>query len=590
MSFILILAATSLTSADENSGKCLFFEFIDENGDCRLCPPGCLCTSESKCTECLDFYYLNDNSTCSRCSIHCRKCKSKIACQECALPYQLNVDLECEIFEGNCLYNPETHKCSSCDSDFYLTENFKCKLNCTLYCEECEPNTRCTKCKYGYFLIEEFGECFKCNYPCYNCTSYDSCIYALYSMTPSSTKYSLCNVDRCSECDNFGCLKCKDEYYSVKIGNYLLCCPINCLTCNEQQCLTCTSPFTLNNLGRCGYYSYSDFCSNTHYLENGHCFPCSHHIYACETCESKKKCTKCEIGSYLRDGFCYLCTSQGCEICSEFKCYQCRVGYFIYDFKTEECHQNSRQCTSLSKCVKCLEGYFHDGICDRCPDYCKYCISSSECSYCRSPFDLDPVTKQCYFYYDENCIEFNRNGCLACAESYFLIGKLCVFNNCNEFSKDGECINCKQNYILNNGKCESKDDCVGFQYSSNRCLMCEPGPGYYLGNDGKCHRCPQNCTNCFTDKICLFCTTGYRVTYLGLCIPCSENCNFCDETGCVACTPTFTNINGSCVCVRPFNCSSSYVYGTNGEKDIIVEIQISFSPISMISILLLWIA
>ena len=143
--------------------------------------------------------------------------------------------------------------------------------------------------------------------------------------------------------------------------------------------------------------------------------------------------------------------------------------------------------------------------------------------------------------------------------------------------------------MLNNGICEKKtDDCLIFQYSSNRCLKCLSD--YYMGNDGYCHKCPNNCFECLSNKICLNCETGYHLTYLGLCIPCSENCHLCDGSGCFECTPAFTNVNGSCVCLRPFNCSLSYVYGSNGEKDNIVKIQISYSPITMISIYLLSIA
>ena len=177
--------------------------------------------------------------------------------------------------------------------------------------------------------------------------------------------------------------------------------------------------------------------------------------------------------------------------------------YFIFLIIEEICKSSSfcvdgknhcKSCNPITKlCVKCEKDIYipdeKEGICKNA----KKCIEGN--NYCIECNDDKTLCQKCdiSFYPD------NNGGC-----SYT--------NNC-EISYKGECLECKDNYILNkkNKICKSLylEEYKNCEIINNETLQCEECiEGYFLNiGDKKCIT-TENCYKS-TFGICLKCNNGY---------------------------------------------------------------------------------
>ena len=243
---------------------------------------------------------------------------------------------------------------------------------------------------------------------------------------------------------------------------------------------------------------------------------------------------------------------------------------FFFIIFSQKCIENQNFCYKCDKsnslCLKCE----YDIL---VPDENGGCIGSKKCikgeNYCDECNEENNLCKTCEIGYipDEN------GGC-----SYI--------NNC-EISYNGECIHCKNDFILIGNKDNLKmckylysDDlknCKSIDKSNGKCEICEDG--YYLS------RGDQKCTqteNCFETKYgkCLTCDIGYylykkeekcllqedkfyrcKETLDGEnCDKCENNFYFDEEGKCVS--TNFCKKSENFICVE---CISNYYLTQNGE-------------------------
>ncbi|ELP84585.1 protein serine/threonine kinase, putative [Entamoeba invadens IP1] len=174
---------------------------------------------------------------------------------------------------------------------------------------------------------------------------------------------------------------------------------------------------------------------------------------------------------------------------------------------------NVFQCNRLKECY---EGKFDLTLrlCSPCTDLkCKKCMSveststSGECVQCVDGYLLNDGNCE----EDAFCIFAEKNVCLKCKEGKSLLDGKCVniTNNCLVTgSTVSECQICEPNsmYINRNGKCEEVDNTIK-DHTVSSVLSCSSQ--YYI-NGTSCTLCPENCIQC-TQTTCLQCANGYEM-------------------------------------------------------------------------------
>ena len=167
----------------------------------------------------------------------------------------------------------------------------------------------------------------------------------------------------------------------------------------------------------------------------------------------------------------------------------------------------------------CLGGQNH---CLRCNTITNLCIKCDKDIYVPDKNGGCGYSKKCVLG-SHNCLECNEEGnlCKNCEEGYFPDenGGCSYTNNC-EISYKGECIKCKDNYILigiddylNEGikickslNIEDFKNCKNINMTTGKCMECKKD--FYLNSgDNRC----SNTENCFesTFGICKICNKGY---------------------------------------------------------------------------------
>ena len=204
------------------------------------------------------------------------------------------------------------------------------------------------------------------------------------------------------------------------------------------------------------------------------------------------------------------------------------------------------QCNTLkNKCIKCEKDIYipnNNGGCT----YVKKCkVGKNNCLECYEEGNLCKICEKEYYpdeyggcSFTDNCIISERGQCLECKENYILIGldnyfnngiKLCKslfsedLKNCEIISNDnGTCIECKEGYFLGNEdkKCTKIQNCVESVYGI--CKTCSPN--YCLNiKENKCLKQNENpiwlhCKESFDGKKCDICETGYYFDEYGKCV------------------------------------------------------------------------
>ena len=207
---------------------------------------------------------------------------------------------------------------------------------------------------------------------------------------------------------------------------------------------------------------------------------------------------------------------------------------------------NCIQCHPLTNlCVKCDKNIYS-------PDENGGCKYSNKCkignNYCFECIEKDGLCKTCEkgYHPDENggCsftgnCQISYNGeCLKCKDNFILIGndnlKICKslisddFNNCEKINlENGLCNLCKEGYYLNSGdkKCIKTANCTESTYGI--CQKCNSG--YYLDkNKNKCilkNGTFINCMQTIDGKTCDICDDGFFFDSENNCV----NTNFCEK-------------------------------------------------------------
>ena len=170
----------------------------------------------------------------------------------------------------------------------------------------------------------------------------------------------------------------------------------------------------------------------------------------------------------------------------------------------------------------CVQG---QNLCSKCNPITKLCVKCEKDIYSPDANGGCEYSKKCVFG-NNHCLECLNDGktCKECDVGYFPdeYGGCSITDNC-EVSYKGECLKCKDNYVLigrNNYyssindfiklcKPMNSDDlqhCNSINYEKGVCLGCEDGY-YYSSSDKKCTKI-QNCASS-SFGVCKRCNYGY---------------------------------------------------------------------------------
>ena len=255
------------------------------------------------------------------------------------------------------------------------------------------------------------------------------------------------------------------------------------------------------------------------------------------------------------------------------------IPLFISDPECWKGHNHCFKCHPLTNiCTKCDSELYipnTEGGCSlskTCKPLKQYCIncdtSSSLCTECEKGYFPD-LNGGCS--YSPNC-EISFNGeCIQCKENYILIGnddflKICLYAysenllNCENYSlNNGKCITCKNGYYLNieDKKCVETPYCKKSTFGI--CDICQYG--YYLDKrDETCKSKNDNlkfshCKISLDGEFCDECDENYFLSKNGICIV-SNNCFNTDENNnyCIKCNDGFFLTEFGYICSKDKNC------------------------------------
>ena len=217
------------------------------------------------------------------------------------------------------------------------------------------------------------------------------------------------------------------------------------------------------------------------------------------------------------------------------------------------------------------------------PDENGKCIGAKKCfsgkNYCLECDEDGNSCKNCEinYYKDENggctysegCEISFKGECLKCKENYVLIGKEKEFRFCKSISIDnyknckeinyetGFCKTCEEGYNLTSGdyRCIKIENCKESIFGN--CILCNQGY-YYNKKEDKCIFKPVNFTYCkqsLDGKNCEICNDGYYLDENGICID-SDFCSESEFFKCKKCKKGYYLSNNN-ICTNTDNCYSA---------------------------------
>ena len=251
---------------------------------------------------------------------------------------------------------------------------------------------------------------------------------------------------------------------------------------------------------------------------------------------------------------------------------------------------------SIPKCLigenNCTKCNYITKLCSKCsldiftPDLDGGCQPSRQCSigknYCHECSDNLDTCKKCevgYFpdmnggcSYTDNCELSYKGECIQCKNDFVLIGKksdiknnllLCKslssddLKNCEEINlNNGICTKCKDNFYLNEGDfhCLDIDNCYESTFGiCTRCIF-----GYYFNKkENKCMKQEgvfSRCKQTIDGQTCDICNDNFFVSEDGKC----AQSNFCSKVGdsnlCLECIPGFYKSEYNSYCASTEHC------------------------------------
>ena len=236
---------------------------------------------------------------------------------------------------------------------------------------------------------------------------------------------------------------------------------------------------------------------------------------------------------------------------------------FILCLCTIEENHCSR-CNPVTKlCVKCEKNIYVPDKNGGCENSHKCIMGENQCILCNENESLCTECEIGFFpdenggcSYTDNCEISYRGECLECKEDFILIGeknfydegeiKICKsknfgdLKNCEEINKSkGICEKCKEGYYLNSGdkKCSTVENC--YESTFEVCKKCNKK--YYLDKkDSKCKNQTENFEHCqetLDGKTCSVCDDDYYFDEEEKC----TNTKFCSKSENFKCNECINN-------------------------------------------------
>ncbi|ELP90256.1 hypothetical protein EIN_339370 [Entamoeba invadens IP1] len=583
--------------------KCV--ECLTPNRECRMCTDGYYPTStNSNCISC--------DSTCAStgCNTQTGACGTCVSNQYTIISETSVTCQTCSSFDSNCVEcSTISRKCTKCTSGMYpsTTSPFTC-VSCDSTClNGCNTQTGyCEICSSQYTpaITQPSKFCSSCNSIDPNCNTCSSterkCLSCAspYFVGNNGANCVQCDSS-CSSCDANGyCTSCASNYvmYDTQNTKCQSCADFdsNCETCpggNEKKCTTCktTNMYPSPDTGKC--ISCSTTCGGSCDQTDGHCTSCDSGLVftnppstVCEVCKNfdshcatcadngVRSCLICSVGYYPSSGMCVSCTAT-CQqnecnaangICT--KCIDNHVVTSPISTNCESCSVYDQNCVTCAtdftrKCIACKPNYYikmsGDYKCQSCSSTCGGACNGSNgfCTTCSSgmvptnPPSTTCITCQAFDVNCESCVTDERK-CIKCSTPNMYpddTSRTCV--SCST--------TCGGSCDATNGICTTCQD--NFVFQSTKSRVCE-----------QCSTFDEHCNKCSSafDRKCVMCNNGYYPNENGVCVPCGQNCNSCDEsTG--ACSSCSTNNvfsesdNKTCMTCSSFDvlcltCSSSF--------------------------------
>ncbi|ELP84083.1 protein kinase domain containing protein, partial [Entamoeba invadens IP1] len=536
---------------------------------CENCDENCesteFCSSQNGCTKCKVGYY-PDNKKCFQCSTirNCLECsQTEKKCTKCMTEFEYKNGLcQCkdsmyQVSETKCdfCFN-KISNCQSCESttgfdekcDYCFAPTVLTLKNTCVLCEqkryyqggECVRNDDgcsnqimrrdCLKCEKDNYLLK--GICIKkVEIPSQKCMkeSLKTCEDCGVGITtngscvplPPGVKYYI--NDTTLECtDNFEnyeneCVAIESIGTKFRNGKYYLCgerqrlnnentcaaCQDNSLQCsfseNKERILKCNEKYSID------YFNETCFIDvNCKQLINGVCVKCEGPI-------SKNRCSKCESIEYCK----VMERDCKCDVCDKDKL-----------LTKNSCIPKDNKNCKISNgrgCTKCENRYFRSGS----PE--TFCKKENETIlYAKHDTDENYTIMECmngYYLSGENtCKVMPKN-----------ISPI-LMSNLYNFKEKGYQVK----YLHEEDHCETKNQ--------KGCLECSYG--YFLKNY-KCLSCPQNCTTCYSETICLSCIKNNYLTKKDVCEDSAKLGSKCDipipgYIGCAICKDGFFKLRLDC--------------------------------------------
>ena len=287
----------------------------------------------------------------------------------------------------------------------------------------------------------------------------------------------------------------------------------------------------------------------------------------------------CIDGFYEKDGLCWAC-SPNCETCdgpNEDSCTRCpkhsrRWGLTFEDLVSGNSflcsNKEQKDMVSITEShSKCSTGKFFDeeiDMCVPCHPTCRSCLGSGpqNCSSCLedqfassgnkdavgvSTFSCQP---RCYNE-GRKLGEFSECSVVSKRKARRLTDIDSIFCGPGEYLKDFQCHPCPENCTKCNG-----DGCLACSRDFFAQVYVEELKSKYVNCTRKCSG--MSVTNSDGSKTCLLkkpCKKGYYKDDNYNCIPCSSECETCDNTG--KCTTYKCDAScGSCTGPSIYNCTT----------------------------------
>lgn len=527
---------------------------VEDLNKCLSCHKDKFLTKENRCKyECeKGTFYNKESERCEDCINHCIDCNNTTSCEKCLPEFYLqpnkqSCDPECPInhrrTNDNKCENCTDEHCNKCDR--HKCDCTKCEENRVLFDKKCLE-----RCPSGYYS-DNNKNCIKCNLKCTECTSDKTCTVCPNPndhLTPDGECVDKCpdgsvsvveiqkhppeipemEVKVCHKCIDTKCKKCESTNLN------------SCIECDKDSFLIERSHDHRECVNKCpdGYFVLNNDLGES----TGVCKKCSDN---CSKCEDENKCISCETGliengkcvnscsegHYQKDDKCLPCNDTNCGLCNKndpSQCNKCKGDFFLKN----------------GKCVNsCGDNYYEDNSpvtgrnCNPCIDNCNHCVNGKTCNECKYPLKYSPVSQTCMECNIDNGWAFIGLECHKCEK-----------DNCKTCPSDktrlSECTECKENFFLStDGNCTPN---CGSGFYENRelkkCVECL---------DKTCEKCiPQNnCLKCKDNLVLLngkcevSCNLGYYETDDKECKPCIDpNCTLCnsqDPEKCYSCKDPF---------------------------------------------------